>query len=168
VRSECPRAQDVLDALAAQRWPSRAGAELRAHVDGCHVCRDLAAVAGALLEAQDVAWSAVRVPPAPVVWWRAQLRARDEAARRASRPIAIVEAAAAVAAFLLVAALLGGTAPEVQAWAGRAWDVATPGWIAAAPPLPPVLTSGRAMPALVIGAWLVLAPLAIYFAVAGD
>lgn len=41
-----------------------------------------------------------RVPTAEIVWWRAQMRAREDAARKAARPILFTQA-------LAIAALLG-------------------------------------------------------------
>ncbi len=41
-----------------------------------------------------------RVPTPEIVWWRAQMRAREEAARKAARPIVFTQA-------LAIAALLG-------------------------------------------------------------
>jgi hypothetical protein len=92
--SECPFESDVLDALASRRWPARAGEELRAHVAACPGCADLAAVAGALLIEEDAAYAEARVPAPAVVWHRAQLRAREEAVRAATRPIGFVQGVA--------------------------------------------------------------------------
>src|SRR5512132_2637299 len=97
MKFECTREVDVLDALAAQRWPHRCDEELRAHVQACEVCADLVAVAGALLEDHDAAYAQARVPSAGIVWWRAQLRAREEDGRAAARPIAFVQGVAASA-----------------------------------------------------------------------
>src|SRR5688572_12188585 len=92
--TECVREQDVLDAVAAGRWPDRCDDELRQHIAGCPPCHDAATVAAALSEERDVAWRENAVPPSSVVWWRAQIRAREEAAAAAARPIAIAQAVA--------------------------------------------------------------------------
>jgi hypothetical protein len=42
---------------------------------------DLTAAAAALLNEHESAWGEARVPASGVVWWRAQVRAREEAAR---------------------------------------------------------------------------------------
>ena len=103
---ECPYESDVLDALASHRWPARAGQDLRAHVETCDGCRDLAAVANALMHDGDVAFAAAHVPSSASVWHRAQLRAREEAARVAMRPIGFVQGIAfscAIAAMIALA-----------------------------------------------------------------
>ncbi len=102
---ECDREDDVLDALAAERWPERCDEDLRTHVNACAVCADLAEVAAALLDDREAAWREARVPPAGVVWWRAQLRAREEAARAAGRPLAFIQGVAASVAVWLIVAL---------------------------------------------------------------
>jgi hypothetical protein len=50
-----------------------------------------------------------QLPASGTVWWRAQMRARQEAVRAAERPIAIVHAAAGVAAaaIILLVAVFG-------------------------------------------------------------
>jgi hypothetical protein len=100
---ECPREQDVLDAVSAGRWPRRSDAELRQHVDGCGICQDVAAVFAALSEDRDASEYELVVPHSSIVWWRSQIRAREEAAAAAARPIAIVQIAAV--ACLIAAAI---------------------------------------------------------------
>ena len=117
MRIECEREQDVLDALAARRWPARCDTELAAHVAACPVCTDLVEVAGALLDDHDVTYRDARIPSSGVVWWRAQLRARDEDARAAARPIAFIQGvAASVALWLLVTLLRAVPSATVAAW----------------------------------------------------
>jgi hypothetical protein len=165
---ECDREEDVLDAMAARRWPERAAEELRAHVTACPVCADLAEVAKAVLDDRQQLWSEGRVPPAGVIWWRAQLRAREDAARAAGRPVAFIQGvAASVSLWLIVAlfrALPNGYVSEWRASLSSSLPTLTVtmadiGQIAAAVPV---------VVFVVIAAWLVLAPVAIYFAAADE
>ena len=165
---ECDREQDVLDALSAGRWPDRCDADLRAHVTTCRLCTDLADVATALLDEHDSAWREARVPPSGVVWWRAQLRAREEAARAAGRPLAFIQGVAASFAVWLVVALLRAV-PQDSLSAWRAWGAAVVPNVTFT--LPDLARLAAAVPLsllLVIGAWLLLAPIAIYLAVADE
>jgi hypothetical protein len=166
---DCCREEDVLDALTSGRWPQRASAELRAHVASCAICADVVAVAGAVLEARDHEPAEMRIPSSAVMWWRAQMRARQEAAREAARPITIAQVVASVSALaLMVAALIalspwfGGLLGSVAA---EAKDVAAalraPAGVLAQGSVVPVIAAGVAV-------WLVLAPVAIYFAVADE
>jgi len=165
---ECDREPDVLDALAAGRWPARCDEDLRAHVSACAICRDLADVATAFAEDRDAAWRAAHVPSAGVVWWRAQLRAREDAARAAGRPVAFVQGvAASVAAWLAVAlfrAIPAGFAAEWRTWLanvlpGLTFTMTDVSRLTAAVPL---------VMFVIVGGWLLLAPIAIYLATVDD
>lgn len=97
----CPCERDVLDLVAIGQWPSRADATLRAHVAACATCAEVAAVAAVVREWADDP-RPVTVPDAAVVWYRAQVRAKEEAARRASRPVLAAQLVALVTVILAV------------------------------------------------------------------
>lgn len=168
MRDECVREQEVLDVLAARGWPSRCDDDLRQHVASCQACADLIEVARALLELSetDVAMPAA-LPPASVVWWRAQLRAREDAARAAARPLRLTFrlAVACVAALAIV-----GIIAAAPYWSSLLPD---PGaWL---PVVDARATRDAALDAfahrgvqLAAFAWIVLAPVALYFAFAKD
>jgi hypothetical protein len=162
---ECPREQDVLDAVTAGRWPRRCDEELRRHVDGCAICHDVAAVFAAIASERDRAERDVVVPPSSVVWWRAQIRAREEAAAAAARPIAVVQlfaVASLIAAALALAPLAFST---VTAATGSAASIAA--WLApraAAVSSAFTLVTGVAMPMLPFAAAsILLMPVLLYY-----
>ena len=64
-------------------------------------------------------------PSAAIVWWRAQMRARQEAARLADKPIAVVHALAIAAGVGVMLAALGYAVGAVKG----SWD-----WVAATLP----------------------------------
>lgn len=171
-RIACCHEDDVLDALTSGRWPERVDAELHAHVSSCAICADIVEVAGAILEGRDDNVANMRIPSSAVMWWRAQMRARQEAAREASRPIAIAQIVGAVsgvalivAAVVLLSPWFGGVLGDWVAGAKVALAPA-PSTTSAAPSTS--LTPGWFVPALIIGVSLLLAPVAVYFAVADD
>ena len=164
---ECCREQDVLDALTSGRWPGRADADLRAHVAACELCADVVDVAGALLVDRDDQPGDARIPSSAVVWWRAQRRARQEAAREAARPITVALALASVAAVGLTVSALAALSPWLNGLL-RGWMSGMGDAMASAQTPAVLLAYGWMLPALIIGVWLVLAPVAIYFAVADD
>jgi hypothetical protein len=86
-RIECNREQEVLDAITAGRWPDRLNEELSTHVATCSICADLGLVAQSLNADYQDALSNVRVPSAGLVWWRAEIRARQDAVQTVNRPI---------------------------------------------------------------------------------
>ena len=165
---ECTREEDVLDALSARRWPDRCDADLRAHVASCDICADLVDVATALLDDHEVAWRDARVPPSGVVWWRAQLRAREDAARAAARPLAFIQGVAASVAVWLVVALVRAVPPAyLSTW--RAWVTElVPDITVRMPDMARVAGAVPLSILVLLAAWLVLAPVAIYFAVVDE
>jgi hypothetical protein len=166
--ADCDREQDVLDAITSQRWPTRCDEDLQAHVRTCSFCADLVEVASALLDEHASAHQEARIPSSGIVWWRAQLRARDEDARAAARPIAFVQGiAASVAVWLLVTFIRAVPAATFVAW--KDWVLGFMPHVSL--PVPSLAHVAAAIPVgvlVVVGAALLLAPLAIYFAVAED
>jgi hypothetical protein len=165
VKLQCQFEQDLLDALAARRWPGGAEAALRDHVAGCRICADVAEIADAFFDERETAWAEGPVPAASGVWWRAQIRAREESARLASRPIALVQAAAPVC----VAAVSIAAAPSAAAWVRQAVASlgAASGWSAPGDvSLSWVLGAAAytTLPLLTVGVWIVLAPVVVYLA----
>jgi hypothetical protein len=89
---ECAHEREVLDLVLADRWPDRCDADTLAHVADCEICADVVSVALAMREDQALQpIESAPVPDATLVWWRAQLRAHEEAGRKAARPIAMVQ-----------------------------------------------------------------------------
>jgi hypothetical protein len=135
----CSHERDVLDLVAIDQWPSRADAALRAHVAECGTCAEVAAVAAAVRDWADDPIP-VKVPDASVVWYRAQVRAREEAARHASRPVLAAQLVALVVVMLAVVTIGPGFGwylsllPDVSLSAPslpsvNLPDVSTWGWI---------------------------------------
>ena len=104
-KCECFREPDVVCAVQAGEWPARVEPALREHVRTCAVCAEVLAVALALRDVGGEA-SPVQLPTAAHVWWRAQIRARQDAARAIERPMSIVEGVAAASGVGLSAAAI--------------------------------------------------------------
>ena len=133
----CQHETEILRAIEARQWPDRCDDELRAHAASCADCADLVDVATALTEDREITMRAAHVPPSGAVWWRTQMRARQDAARAARRIINVVQAAAVLVALVAVVLILGPFLPAFH------WSL----------PLIAALASP-----------LVLAPVAVYFA----
>lgn len=114
----CPCESEVLGLVSMGQWPARADAALRAHVDDCDVCGDLAAAAAAILELRDAPEQPVSVPDASVVWYRAQIHARIDATARAARPLRMAQATGAVC-FIAVALAWWNAGTS---WVGYLWS----------------------------------------------
>jgi hypothetical protein len=113
--AECPHEADVIDALTTTQWPEQCSDELQTHVAACDNCRTLVAALTPLGEAWLDTRAAAHVPASGMVWWRAQMRARREAARAAARPMTIVQAIAALAGVALLVTTLALLSPWVIA-----------------------------------------------------
>jgi hypothetical protein len=94
----CSWEKELAQALKDGHWPQGCGAELCAHVDQCGKCGDLVLVTqifqSARRESERVApvGGSSSLPSPSLLWWRAQLRRRNAAAERVSRPITVAQA----------------------------------------------------------------------------
>lgn len=160
---ECIHETELLAALQLSRWPHACDETLRAHVESCASCSDLAALSRALLEDHRALVNEANVPSSAIVWWRAQMRSRREAAERAIQPMTVVQGLAAACATGLLIAAAGFVSPTFRgalAWlAGQARSVTA---VTAVDVLasPGPLTIGI-VAAVCLG--LIVAPLALYF-----
>jgi len=157
---DCPREDDVLEAIARDRL---AGVE--DHLASCAICADLAAVARALRDDHAAACREAQPPSAAIVWWRATIRARAEAARTVSQPITILQGVAAACGIGLACGTATLVWPSLRAFAAgvdlvarldaRRDDLAAVSTLAAHYSLPLLLA---------VAACLVIAPFAVYLA----
>ena len=165
---ECPREGEVLEAVAFGRWPEQCG-DLTAHVGACAICADVLEVARALHDDRECLAREAQPPSAGIVWWRATIRARAEAARTVTQPISVLQS---VAGACIVGAVAGLVTIGWQSmrWVDRIGDLATAlesrrADIASAS----AIAAGHGLPILLaVAAGLVLAPLAIYLTLADD
>lgn len=166
-RIDCPREHEVFEALAMDG--SLAGSpDLQAHAGECDICRDIAAVALPLLREKHVAIERAHPPTSGVVWFRAQLRARQEAAKAATRPITVVQGIALASFMAVLAAVLGAVSPRLIAWFSGLSGFRAPEMSLGLPSieisaLMPSTTLGMLIGAVCLAA-LLLGPLAAYFA----
>jgi hypothetical protein len=160
---ECPREDDVLDALTTGRFDD----ELRQHVAACAVCTDVIAVAEPLLVDREDRSRAPHIPSSAVMWWRAQMRARQEAAREAARPITIAHIMGMLSAAAIVVVLAVMLSPWVRQTLSDAASAVGSG-IRDLDLQAMFLANGWLLPALTITIFLLLTPLAIYFAIGED
>jgi hypothetical protein len=117
----------------------------------------------ALQEEWADAWDeAAEVPDANVVWLRAQLRARAEAASLAARPIAVVQALGVACAIGAAAGVIGTMAWWLRSW--MAWLSSAAAVIASADSSLEVATLASRGILLALAVWLVIAPVAVYLA----
>jgi len=173
--AECSREQDVINAIVTGRWPDQCDESLCAHAAECAVCKELVEVTSVMRLDRDGLHKEMSLPSAGQVWWRAAIRARLEASQRVAQPMSwIFGISLACAAGLAIAAVqllwspmrvaFGGSSPD--AWAS--WlDLAFTRLLLTLTNLGPLATTGVFV-LLGAAACLVLAPLALYFALSDE
>jgi hypothetical protein len=103
-----------MEIVSCGRWPDQCPEELRLHIAECAICTDVLQIALALHEDRAISHIDARIPSADLMWWRAEIRSRQEAVRKASRPMTVVEAFGAAAAIGVAAALISRGWPWLQ------------------------------------------------------
>ena len=143
----CDREFEVLEAATT----GAAGDELRAHVASCLSCRELFDAASAVSSDRAALMHNAAIPSAGLVWWRANMRAQREAARAAVRAGSVIQAVLLIVAIAVGFAVVG-ISIDFHAVA-RSFAASTQLF---------------AVPLLAVAATLILAPVAVYFAVTDE
>lgn len=119
----------------------------------CPQCGPLVQLAQQIREEFGHTTRAARVPTAEIVWWRAQMRAREEAARKAARPILFTQALGIAALIGLLVSVAGRLTLPALSFADM-----------------PSLSAGLPLVYIVIAATfcLLVAPLVVYLALARE
>jgi len=122
MKMHCEKEEEVIRARAEGllagdgESASASGAALREHVTLCPVCQEALFLAALFERDQRALGAQASLPEADLVWWKAQLRARREAVRRAEAPVVFAEKAAWVAGTLSAAGLAAWQWPAIRGW----------------------------------------------------
>jgi hypothetical protein len=171
-RDECSHEHEVVNAVLAGAWPQRCDDRLVSHAAGCDVCREVSRVAVLLRADLESSRIDVHVPAAGQVWWRAAVRARLESTQAAARPMTWMHA---ITGAIVVGALLAALTaiwPKLPAVLSLIRTLSAE--LFPRPDVTSAIAGGLAQSAtigvigLVVAALLLLAPLALYFALAND
>lgn len=87
----CSNEAELAKALKAGHWPEGCTPELRTHVAACRNCSEQVLVTQAFQRARNESGAAIPPDLAGLLWWRAQLRRRNLANQRTSRPINVAQ-----------------------------------------------------------------------------
>jgi hypothetical protein len=172
-KPECSREFEVLDALQTAAWPECCSDTLRTHVAECQSCAAVVEIVLALTDEHRTATLEASVPSSGIVWWRAQMRARQEATVVAMRPIHVVQGLSLACGAGLLAAAVSFVSPTFRSWlawiGGAASEMKSLELPAAIwSNLQGVVTPSGSGPVLLaailaITALILLAPVAVYF-----
>lgn len=164
-RNQCPREQDVVNAVLSGVWNTIEDEELSAHAAQCDVCGEVAAISALLREDGEQARREAHVPAAGQVWWRAAVRARLERTQAATQPMTLMHGVTAALAIGILLAILGMAWPAIAGTIGGikalVAGASASGDITAA--MVGALRQSLTL-ALVVTAGLIVTPIAIYFA----
>ncbi len=130
----CTREHELQQLLERGQWPTASPDELRAHVAHCRSCRELILVRQALGSERLQAAAEARLESPGVLWWRAQMRRRNAALARISRPFLGAQ-------IFALAVCLVSAALYILAQARRGFD-----WLAWVADLPRTFHLGALMP----------------------
>src|ERR1051326_5983304 len=142
-KRQCEREFEVLECATN----GAAGEELRAHIAACECCRELFEVAHSVAADRAALMRSAHVPSAGLVFWRANMHVQRDAARTAVRTGSVIQFALLAAAIVAGLAIVGVSIDVPSA--ARAIVAAAQTW---------------AIPLAALVAWLILAPVAVYFA----
>lgn len=87
----CTSEKELEATLRQGRWPHACDPDLRAHVEACRDCQELVLVTRALQKAKSNGEQLARPRSPGLLWWRAQLRRRNEAIQNVTEPLALAE-----------------------------------------------------------------------------
>jgi hypothetical protein len=102
----CPHEAEVKAILRQGHWPEACDRELRRHIQTCRTCGEQLLVLHAFHAARAHAMQAAPIDHPNLLWWRAQLRRRNQALQRVGRPITTAQIFALCIGILAAAALL--------------------------------------------------------------
>jgi hypothetical protein len=83
----CAERASVRRMLALGHWPDACPVELRTHLESCPSCKELVLVTDAFTAARIESAAQASLPAPGLIWWRAQLRRRNAAMKRVTRPL---------------------------------------------------------------------------------
>jgi hypothetical protein len=113
----CSYETELAQALHAGHWPDGCTPDLRTHVERCRNCRELVRVTQAFQQARGQSGTTVPADWAGLLWWRAQLRRRNAANQRASRPISIAQSFALLVNLAVAIVFVAGQYHHGLRWA---------------------------------------------------
>jgi hypothetical protein len=128
----CPREAEAQAVLRQGHWPDACDQELRRHVASCDRCSSRLLVLETFQEARNESMQVARLGHPGLLWWRAQLRRRNEALERVSKPAVTGQLFVLCISILTAVVLLGS-----QIRKGVDWSSWLPDWLPTSSALSP-------------------------------
>jgi hypothetical protein len=83
----CKRESEMKQALESGQWPLGCSGELCAHVATCRSCKEQVLLSTSFRQVRSQSMAAAPLGSPGLLWWRAQLRRRNQAVERVTRPL---------------------------------------------------------------------------------
>ena len=112
----CVHEKELTALLALGHYPNACPPEIRDHVSTCRSCAELVLVTRAFQTARTQTAAAANLASPGLLWWRAQLRRRNQAVERVGKPILGANIFALSVMFLFAIGFLA-----TQATSGLRW-----------------------------------------------
>lgn len=103
----CEHQPEVARAVRAGQWPHGCADDLRKHVADCAICADEVRLTAAFAVARASTQTPAALPSADLLWWKAQLRRKQQAMERLESPGMAISTAAMAAALVVLLAVMG-------------------------------------------------------------
>ena len=112
----CTCEKDIRELVENGQWSLAAPPELKSHAAQCRTCADLVLVATAFQCARTATIAQAKPSTAGAIWWRAQLRSRQQAFQRIQRPLLGAQVFALVAVLLPIIGFIAFESRNLLAW----------------------------------------------------
>ena len=114
----CAREQELSEVLRVGHWPEACDPQLREHVNSCEPCGELVLLSQAFQASRADAMSQANLSHPGTLWWRAQLRRRNEAVQKLSQPTQWFSRIALLGALVVTVGFLAWQRAYVGDWIG--------------------------------------------------
>lgn len=125
--SHCSWQNEVAQTVREGRWPSGCTDDLRNHVSACTGCTEEVRVLSTFATARAATMRMATPHGAELLWWKAQLRKRNQAMERMQRPGLAISTATVAASIVVLIAVLATVWKQIQ-WTTLLTTFATAGW----------------------------------------
>jgi hypothetical protein len=112
----CSRKQELAEVLKAGHWPDACEASLREHVGGCSECSEQVLLTQAFKAARAEAVAHGTLYHPGTLWWRAQLRRRNEALQKLNQPTQWFSGIALLSMLVVLVGFLAWQRQSVAGW----------------------------------------------------
>jgi hypothetical protein len=128
----CPREPEIKQHIQQGHWPDACEPELRAHVAVCTTCAETVQFAQIFQTARAESMLRAPIDAAGPLWWRAQLRRRNAALERITKPLRTAQIFAAAICMMATIGFLVFQERSGNSWLSnlqQLWPFAsTTGW----------------------------------------